>query len=83
MTDAFFDAARSEGEYPPKGWGWKDDDQQRKALAKHFWQICSHIDPWMKREAARLGLPLPKRSIEDAEVYMPIVYGVKPNPSAL
>ena len=54
-----------------------DDDQQRKALAKHFWRINSVIDPWMVREAARLGVPLPTRSVGDADVYMPIVYDTK------
>lgn len=75
MSDMLFDADRSAGEYPPKGWGWKDTAQQRKALANHFWRINSTIDPWMEREADRLGVPMPSRTLADAETYMPIVYG--------
>jgi hypothetical protein len=59
MTDSTFDAARACGEYPPKGWGWKDADQQRKALLAHFDKGGALIDPWMIREATRLGLNPP------------------------
>jgi hypothetical protein len=75
MSDHFFDADRASGEYPPKGWGWKDRDQQRKALANHFWRINSQIDQWMIGEAERLNIPLPTRTLDDADIYMPIVYG--------
>jgi hypothetical protein len=75
MSDQQFDAARNNGEYPPKGWGWKSLQEQQKTLANHFWRINSHVEPWMEREAKRLGIPLPTRSFADADTYMPFVYG--------
>lgn len=74
MSDHFFDADRDAGEYPPKGWGWKDSATQRVKLAEHFWRVNSRIEPWMEREAKRLGVPLPTRTLADADTYMPIVY---------
>lgn len=61
MSDSFFDADRAGGEYPPKGWGWKDTAAQRDILQKHF-DKGGDIDPWMTREAARLGCTVRKEA---------------------
>ena len=66
------------GEVEPDDWGSKCSEEQRKALASHFWRISSKIDPWMRREAKRLDVPLPTRTLADADVYMPIVHGTTP-----
>lgn len=56
MSDAFFDAMRASGEYPPKGWGWRDASNQRELLHRHFSKEYPEIEPWMMDEALRLGM---------------------------
>jgi hypothetical protein len=67
MSDSAFDAARLCGEYPPKGWGWKSVESQRMALADHFERPRAVIEPWMHREADRLGVPLPNMGLKGAK----------------
>jgi hypothetical protein len=59
MSDSFFDAARLSGDYPPKGWGWKEPARQRELLYAHFAKPNAIIEPWMRGEAARLGMSQP------------------------
>jgi hypothetical protein len=56
MSDGFYDALRDCGEYPPKGWGWKSIERRRQILSAHFAKPNAAIDPWMEREADRLGI---------------------------
>jgi hypothetical protein len=61
MSDSLFDADRAAGEYPPKGWGWKDAARQRELLLQHF-SKGGEIEPWMQREAQRLQISYQVRS---------------------
>jgi hypothetical protein len=64
MSDPFFDAERLAGNYPPKGWGWKESYQQRELLESHFAK-GGNVEPWMIYEARRLGIFLsPQESAE-------------------
>ena len=57
MSDPFFDAARAAGEYPPKGYGYKTDDEKRE-MVKHYINR-GFLDPWVLREAKILGVKIP------------------------
>ena len=58
MSDVFFDADRAAGIYPPKGWGWKTDDEKRRRLAFAKVFDAEQLEPWIPAEAQRLGIKL-------------------------
>jgi hypothetical protein len=57
MSDPFFDVDRAAGTYPPKGFGWLDEDKQQERIL-HYFKI-GYRDPWMYEYAARFGMKLP------------------------
>lgn len=54
MSDPFFDAKRAAGEYPPKGFGWMDDDKRKAYVEKLLDRGV--FEPWMKREVGWMKL---------------------------
>jgi hypothetical protein len=57
MSDAFFDADRLCGTYPPKGFGWLDEDRQKVRVLEYFAQ--GRRDPWMYQWSKEHGMVLP------------------------
>jgi len=57
MSDSFFDVDRAAGTYPPKGFGWLDEDKQRIRLMEYF--KAGYRDQWMYEYAKRFRIELP------------------------
>jgi len=65
MSDAFFDADRDAGKYPPKGWGWYSDTakkQKLRRLIKKRIEHKVHIEEWILVEAARFNIKIKETS---------------------
>lgn len=57
MSDPYFDAARAAGEYPPKGYGYKSDDEKREMVKRYIEK--DRVEPWVVREARWLRVEIP------------------------
>ncbi len=54
VSDAYFDAARMAGTYPPKGYGWLDEDKKRQRVINELKRGSD--DEWVQREKRRLQI---------------------------
>ena len=54
MSDSYYDALRSVGEYPRKGYGWQSEEAQRKEIEDKI--ARGRLEPWVIREAQRYGI---------------------------
>ncbi|CAJ0779122.1 hypothetical protein LMG7141_00842 [Ralstonia condita] len=62
MSDSYFDVLRASGEYPRKGYYWQTENEKRTEISRKVsngWR-----DPWVLREAARLGVVVPAQQQE-------------------
>lgn len=57
MSDLFFDVDRAAGTYPPKGYGWLDDEAKKNAILRYF--KSGFRDQWMYEHAKYLKMDLP------------------------
>lgn len=57
MSDSFFDVDRAAGTYPPKGFGWLDDEGKKNMILRYF--KAGYRDPWMYEHAKFFGMALP------------------------
>lgn len=65
MSDAYFDAARAAGDYPPKGYGWMSEEQQRLLVEQQLRKDT--IPRWARNQAVfvfRIPVPLPAGTAE-------------------
>ncbi len=57
MSDPYFDAARAAGTYPPKGYGYKTDDEKREMVKRYIEH--GRLEDWVIRESRFLGVKIP------------------------
>ena len=65
MSDAYFDAMRDAGTYPPKGYGWKTEEGQRAMVERYIKK--GWIEPWVVDEARIFGIECPEPKKEEVE----------------
>lgn len=57
MSDDFFDAARANGTYPRKGYGWQSEQAQREEIARRL--AAGERQPWVLEEARMFRIEVP------------------------
>lgn len=54
MSDCYFDALRAAGDYPPKGYGWLEEDAKRRRVINELKR--GSTDNWVLKEKARMQI---------------------------